>query len=120
MYLSFEKGPIYNVFKGPVLEGPDYSLSRWEQRLPNEHEVVATTQDGCKGTTLTITAKEVFQTYRYGGSGDNPHCVGGAARIVKLIDASKFSEDYYAQSKGPRELLPQGIPRISRSHTPDN
>jgi len=42
--------------------------------------------------------KELFQTYRYGGSGnDDPHCVGGAARIVKLVDASKFSE-------GPRRV----------------
>jgi hypothetical protein len=65
---------------------------------------VATTQDGCKVTTLTITPKELFQTYRYGGSGsDDPHCVGGGACIIKLIDASKFSEDYYTQKEKEAE-----------------
>jgi hypothetical protein len=107
LYLSFAQGPIYNALAGPVLEGPDYKLMLSPQRLSitswNEDEVIATTQDGCKVTTLTITSKEAFQTYRYGGSGNDPHCAVGAARIVKLIDAGKFSEDYYTEKEKEAE-----------------
>ena len=94
----------------------ELSITSW-----NEDEVVATTQDGCKVTTLTITPKEAFQTYRYGGSGNDPHCAGGAPRIVKLVDANKFSEDYYTdKEKEAESYYSKGVPGISGGHTPNN